>query len=271
MSSRMKFWLVVLFGWLIACGSLSAQPAPDSAKQSPGAVSIKVDSAGMQFPSSYDPKVLQEIRALSPEEFACPVVTVSHFDSAASTTGSKKAAFVWMKVRVDRDHRVSDARVVYCSAPGEGLEKTALEVTTGAPIVSFDDSRKVEWLWHQVLFIGSCGTNGGDTLGIPQPDEFIAAEVLPEMISQVKPLYPESCKKKGQSGKVFVKVLVGRDGLVQCALTGKSSGVSALDEAAAASAYGNIFKPGMQDGHPVALWVTYKIEYALGQFKLNGL
>ena len=43
----------------------------------------------------------------------------------------------------------------------------------------------------------------------------------------------------------------------------KSSGTPALDEAAVAVAHKCKFKPAIQNGRPVAMWVTYKVDFIL--------
>jgi len=44
---------------------------------------------------------------------------------------------------------------------------------------------------------------------------------------------------------------------------GKSSGTESLDEAAIEAAYKNKFKPGIQNGRPIKVWVTYKVDFIL--------
>ena len=46
-------------------------------------------------------------------------------------------------------------------------------------------------------------------------------------------------------------------------MVAKSSGTQSLDEAAVAAATDNVFKPGIQNGRPVNVWVSYKVEFTL--------
>jgi len=87
--------------------------------------------------------------------------------------------------------------------------------------------------------------------------------VYPEMIYQERPEYPRLAKSAGLTGTVWVKVLVDKDGTVRQAMVGKSSGTQALDEAAVAVAPKNKFKPGIQNGRPVACWATYRVDFNL--------
>jgi len=98
---------------------------------------------------------------------------------------------------------------------------------------------------------------------LPAADEFVAVEVYPEMIYQERPEYPRLAKSAGLTGTVWVKVLVDKDGTVRQAMVGKSSGTQALDEAAVAVAPKNKFKPGIQNGRPVACWATYRVDFNL--------
>ena len=98
---------------------------------------------------------------------------------------------------------------------------------------------------------------------MPAPDEFVAVEVYPEMIHEVKPKYPRLAEQAGITGRVFVKALVAESGSVLKAMVAKSSGTESLDEAAVEAAYKNKFKPGIQNGRPTKVWVTYKVDFVL--------
>jgi len=100
---------------------------------------------------------------------------------------------------------------------------------------------------------------------IPAPDEFVPVEIMPEMIYQTSPEYPRLAKQAGLSGVVWVKALVDKTGTVRNAMVGKSSGTASLDEAAVQAAYNNRFKPGIQNGRPVNVWVTYKVEFNISR------
>lgn len=98
---------------------------------------------------------------------------------------------------------------------------------------------------------------------LPSADEFIPVEILPEMIHEVKPEYPRLARQAGIEGTVWVKALVSKSGDVIKAQIGKSAGTASLDEAALAVAKENKFKPGIQNGRPINVWVTYKVSFSL--------
>ena len=99
---------------------------------------------------------------------------------------------------------------------------------------------------------------------LPDASEFVPVEIYPEMIHEVKPEYPRLAELAGIEGIVWVQALVDSKGDVRQAQVAKSCGTESLDEAAVAAAYKNKYKPGIQNGRPVAVWVTYKVDFLLG-------
>ncbi len=100
---------------------------------------------------------------------------------------------------------------------------------------------------------------------LPSADEFVPVETMPEMIHYITPEYPRLAKQAGIEGVVWVKALVSKNGDVIRAQVGKSSGTASLDDAAVDAAKGNKFKPGIQNGRPIPVWVTYKVDFKLNQ------
>ena len=83
------------------------------------------------------------------------------------------------------------------------------------------------------------------------------------MVYQNTPDYPRLAKQAGITGTVWMKVLIDEEGNVLKAIIAKSSGTASLDEAALKASYGNKFSPGIQNGRPVKVWVTYPVEFKL--------
>ncbi len=98
---------------------------------------------------------------------------------------------------------------------------------------------------------------------LPAPDEFVPVEIQPEMVYYETPEYPRLAKQAGITGVVWVKALVDKEGNVRDAMVAKTSGTASLDEAAVAAAKKNKFKPGIQNGRPVNVWVSYKVVFEL--------
>jgi protein TonB len=99
---------------------------------------------------------------------------------------------------------------------------------------------------------------------IPTPDEFVPVEISAEMIYEEIPEYPRLAKQAGMEAVVWIKALVDKNGEVKKAMVAKSSGSQAgFDDAAVAAAYKCKYKPAIQNGRPVAVWVTYQVEFTL--------
>ncbi len=101
---------------------------------------------------------------------------------------------------------------------------------------------------------------------LPTPDEFIPYEEAPVQIKTVKPEYPPIAQRAGVEGIVWVKALVDREGKVRDVIIVKESGANAgFEEAAIDAAKATVWKPAISNGQPIALWVTYKVEFVLRQ------
>lgn len=98
---------------------------------------------------------------------------------------------------------------------------------------------------------------------IPGSDEFVPVENMPELIHKESGEYPRFAKEAGLEGTVYVRVLVKKDGTVGDAKIEKSSGVVSLDEAAMKLVYKCTFKPAIQNGRPVNVWVSFPYEFTL--------
>lgn len=100
-------------------------------------------------------------------------------------------------------------------------------------------------------------------------NEFIAVDVMPEMIYQASPEYPAEAKANGIEGKVTLGLRVEIDGTVSGPKVKTSSGSSLLDQAALTAAGKYRFKPALQDGKPVAVWVSFTVTFVLDSQKEN--
>ncbi len=116
------------------------------------------------------------------------------------------------------------------------------------------------------------GMKDGDSIAftIPPPDDdfpfpgkFVPFEIYPVMIHEHKPDYPRLAQQAGITGTVTVWVAIDEEGNVIDARVYKSSRTKSLDEAAVQAAYKNKFKPGIQNGRPIKIGVTYNVEFKL--------
>lgn len=99
---------------------------------------------------------------------------------------------------------------------------------------------------------------------LPSPDEFIPYEEPPVQVKQVQPEYPPLAQRAGVEGSVWINVLVDKEGKVRDVIVVKDSGANAgFEDAAVAAAYKTVWKPAIANGQPIALWVTYKVDFKL--------
>ena len=99
---------------------------------------------------------------------------------------------------------------------------------------------------------------------LPTPDQFVPFEVSPVQVAEVAPTYPDIARRAGIEGAVWVKALVDKEGHVRDVIIAKSSGANAgFEEAAIDAAKKTVWKPAIANGQPIAVWVTYKVEFKL--------
>lgn len=96
----------------------------------------------------------------------------------------------------------------------------------------------------------------------PDMDKFIPVEKMPEIIKTVKPLYPDLAVRAGLEGKVFVKILVDKEGKPKKAVVVKSDAV-VFNESAVNAAMQYLFTPALQNNKPVIVWVVVPFRYEL--------
>jgi protein TonB len=100
----------------------------------------------------------------------------------------------------------------------------------------------------------------------PAVDEFIQVDKMPQPITRVDPVYPELAVKAGIEGKVYVKVLIGKDGKVIDAIVMKGEGEQpgvGMEETALAAAKQWTFTPAELQGKPVEVWVALPFAFRL--------
>ncbi len=96
----------------------------------------------------------------------------------------------------------------------------------------------------------------------PDMNAFVAVEKLPEMVVAAKPDYPEIAKRAGITGKVFVKVLVDKEGKPKKAVVIKSDS-ELFNQSAIEAAMKSAFTPALQNNHPIAVWIVLPYRFTL--------
>ena len=84
-----------------------------------------------------------------------------------------------------------------------------------------------------------------------------------EYIQAPQPVYPAQSKRLGEQGKVVLRVLVNEKGHADQVTVQSSSGSPRLDEAGRQAALRALFKPHVEDGRPVAVFVIVPLNFEL--------
>lgn len=87
----------------------------------------------------------------------------------------------------------------------------------------------------------------------------------PSVLRSVQPEYPYSAKRKGQTGVVEVKALVGADGNVQSVSVVKADPKGVFEDAVLVAVRKWKFKPGVKDGQNVPTWVVFPVRFELNK------
>ncbi len=100
---------------------------------------------------------------------------------------------------------------------------------------------------------------------IGQTSKFVAYEDPPVVIKRISPEYPEFAKNASIEGAVTLEVEVFADGSVGAVEVKKSllPGPGGLDEAAVEAVKKWEFSPAKSNGKPVAVWVTFDVNFSL--------
>lgn len=84
-----------------------------------------------------------------------------------------------------------------------------------------------------------------------------------ELIREPQMVYPAMSKRMGEQGKVVLLVLVSENGKPDQVQVKTSSGFTRLDEAGRQAVLRAIFKPYMEDGRAIPVYVTLPIAFNL--------
>ena len=95
------------------------------------------------------------------------------------------------------------------------------------------------------------------------------APAVPRVVSNVEYLrmpqlvYPSISRRLGESGTVILRVLISEQGHPEQVIVQKSSGSSNLDEAGRTAAMRALFKPYVENGKPMAVYVIMPLNFQL--------
>jgi periplasmic protein TonB len=103
----------------------------------------------------------------------------------------------------------------------------------------------------------------------PVPAPVPATKVLPSTdaddLYNPNQRYPRMSQTMGEQGTVFVRILIGDNGLPKKAELQKTSGFERLDQAALEFVMQSRYKPGTLGGKPTEMWMGREVKYILRQ------
>ncbi|UZJ38341.1 TonB family protein [Prosthecochloris sp. SCSIO W1103] len=107
--------------------------------------------------------------------------------------------------------------------------------------------------------VGKDATVGKDAI------RWVHADIMPGFLHQEKPEYPETARIAGIEGKVFVIVMIGKDGKPSKAHVLKRTPPeqTIFDKPAIDAVMNSTYEPAMQNGEPIETWLTIPIRFSL--------
>jgi periplasmic protein TonB len=107
-------------------------------------------------------------------------------------------------------------------------------------------------------------TNKVFETAFPPSDVFIPVDEQPVQVTIAQPKYPELARKAGIERKVFVKVLIDKDGSVKrVEVQNHETNDIGFESAAIEAAMQSTWRPAINNGQPVAVWVAYVVAFKL--------
>jgi TonB family protein len=177
---------------------------------------------------------------------------------------------VFIETLVDEKGNVVETKVL--KTENEALCQPAIDAikkTKFSPAISKENKKVKSWVVIPIAFKleekkdGGISENNNLEESDPDINAFIAVEKYPEVKESGEPVYPEEAKKNGIEGKVFVKVLIDKNGSAKKAVILKSDN-EIFNNAAIDAAKSSKFSPAMQKGKPIAVWVVLPYRFDLG-------
>jgi protein TonB len=94
--------------------------------------------------------------------------------------------------------------------------------------------------------------------------DFKIVDEMPKVLKQVPPEYPKAARERGDTGTVYVRALVKKDGKPTGVTVASGKGVTPeLDQAAVKAVSQWTFVPAKARGKSVAVWIVVPVKFRL--------
>jgi len=106
------------------------------------------------------------------------------------------------------------------------------------------------------------GSTGKGSVYIPDPKEFIPFEIGPELVNEVLPVYPHIAQEAGFTAWVRIQAFVDKSGdVIKAEAVRCNRPKMGFEEAAIEAALKCKYRPAIQNGDPIGIWIAYKVEF----------
>ena len=95
------------------------------------------------------------------------------------------------------------------------------------------------------------------------PPDFVPVDKEPTVVSKVEPVYPSEDFQSGREGKIWLKVLVAKDGNPRKVMVLKRDGSEAMEKSAVEAAQHFKFTPAQVRSESVSVWVSIPFKFKL--------
>ena len=103
--------------------------------------------------------------------------------------------------------------------------------------------------------------NDSDSDALPSPTEEYLVSDMPQVLSEVKPVYPKEAKEKELEGSVVMDILIDATGRVR--QVSVIEGESLFRSGAVEAMKKFLFRPAKVEGKPVAVKIRYSLRFQL--------
>lgn len=217
-----------------------------------------------------------EIKNLSQRQILNSVVVDYKLKTNKTSSELPPIISVVVKLRFDSKGQVDSAVAIYCEEPNIGYEESAIKAVLESDLKPKFVRRRIDksWFYTEVVF-NRVGYNRPNRTVSQSPPvdsakqnrtKIALAEIRPELRIKAVPKYPTKAKRKGISGTVWLRVLVGITGRPLDAIIQKTTDPNwdyGFNESALKAVMKCEFKPAVQNGKPVKVWVSLPYEFIL--------